>query len=76
MFIPYCWWGLNIGWNICGIVCIDGLTIQPPRELTIPGDGWRYWPYDNGIDVGHNGIFIGIEFDDGGDGQILSINIK
>jgi len=52
------------------------LTIQPPRALTIAGDGWWYCcPYDNGIDGGHNGRFDGIEFDGGGVGQVLSIYI-
>ncbi len=80
--LPYCWWGLNIGWNTCGIVvCIDGLINQPPRELTIVGGDWWYCPYDNGIDVGHNGRFVGITFvDDGiggeGDEQVLSIHMN
>jgi hypothetical protein len=76
MFVPYCWWGLYIGWNICGIVCIDGLTIQPPSALTSAGCDWRYCPYDNGIVVGHNWIFVGIGFGGGGggDGQVLSIS--
>lgn len=71
-----------MGWSSCGMFCIDGLIIQPPRELTSAGDGWRYCPYGDGIDVGHNGRYVGIEFVDdddddgsgtrGGDGQLLS----
>jgi hypothetical protein len=53
---------------------MDGLTIQPPSALTSAGGDWRYCPYGNGIDVGHNWIFGGIGFnddDDGGeDGQV------
>lgn len=43
--LPYCCWGLNIGWNIWGI---DGLTIHPPTEFIID---WRYSsPYGYAMD--------------------------
>lgn len=55
---------MNNGWYIGDIVCIDGLTSQPPTVFKMPGvaDG-RYGPVDGEIDCVHIGLLVKIGFD-------------